>query len=83
MLMHSYEEEVKRVLPAWGSGLHAKEHFLPALPCSLCVFGIGAAAAKLARQYPAVRLHTHLAENQQDIDYSNNTYGCRPGGYLT
>ena len=41
-----------------------------------------AAAAQLARQYPAVRLHTHLAENSQDIEYSLKTYGCRPGGYL-
>lgn len=39
-------------------------------------------AARLARQYPHVRLHTHLAENQQDIDYSQKTCGCRPGGYL-
>ncbi len=39
-------------------------------------------AAKLARQYQQVRLHTHLAENQQDITYSEKTYGCRPGRYL-
>lgn len=41
-----------------------------------------ASAAKLARQFPAVRLHTHLAENEQDIEFSLKTYGCRPGGYL-
>jgi cytosine/adenosine deaminase-related metal-dependent hydrolase len=40
------------------------------------------AAAKLARQYEQVRLHTHLAENQQDIDFCQQTYGCRPGKYL-
>ena len=40
------------------------------------------AAAKLARKYPGVRLHTHLAENQEDIDFSLKTYGCRPGEYL-
>lgn len=39
-------------------------------------------AAKLARQYQQVRLHTHLAENHQDITYSEKTYGCRPGRYL-
>ncbi len=27
-------------------------------------------AARLARQYTGVRLHTHLAENQEDIDFS-------------
>ena len=40
------------------------------------------AAAKLARKYPGVRLHTHLAENQEDVDYSIATYGCRPGQYI-
>lgn len=39
-------------------------------------------AAELARQYQHVRLHTHLAENAQDIAFSEKTYGCRPGGYL-
>ncbi|GAB4815977.1 hypothetical protein N2152v2_003023 [Parachlorella kessleri] len=39
-------------------------------------------AAELARQYPAVRLHTHLAENTQDIEFSEKQYGCRPGPYL-
>lgn len=40
------------------------------------------AAARLARKYPGVRLHTHLAENQEDIDFSLHTYGCRPGQYI-
>ena len=40
------------------------------------------AAAKLARKYPGVRLHTHLAENQEDVDYCIATYGCRPGQYI-
>jgi cytosine/adenosine deaminase-related metal-dependent hydrolase len=36
-------------------------------------------SAALARQYEGVRLHTHLAENQDDIDYSLEKYGLRPG----
>ena len=40
------------------------------------------AAAALARRYEGVRLHTHLAENQEDIDYSLEVYGCRPGQYI-
>jgi len=37
-------------------------------------------AAVLARE-KAVRLHTHLAENDEDIAYSLETFGCRPGQY--
>lgn len=39
-------------------------------------------AAALAAAHPDVRLHTHLAENQEDIDFSLKTYGCRPGEYI-
>lgn len=38
-------------------------------------------AANLARQY-GVRLHTHLAENTEDIAYSRETFGMRPGQYV-
>lgn len=37
-------------------------------------------SAVLARSYN-VRLHTHLAENQNDIDYSLETFKMRPGEY--
>jgi cytosine/adenosine deaminase-related metal-dependent hydrolase len=37
-------------------------------------------AALLARE-KAVRLHTHLAENDEDVRYSLATFGCRPGQY--
>jgi cytosine/adenosine deaminase-related metal-dependent hydrolase len=37
-------------------------------------------AAVLARE-TGVRLHTHLAENDEDIRYSLETFGCRPGQY--
>ncbi len=36
--------------------------------------------AVMARSY-GVRLHTHLAENLQDIAYSETTFGQRPGAY--
>ncbi len=38
-------------------------------------------SAKMARSYTSVRLHTHLAENQSDIDYSLAKFGQIPGDY--
>ncbi|NDR57976.1 8-oxoguanine deaminase [Aliiruegeria sabulilitoris] len=37
-------------------------------------------SAILARE-KGVRLHTHLAENDEDIAYSLENFGCRPGDY--
>jgi cytosine/adenosine deaminase-related metal-dependent hydrolase len=37
-------------------------------------------AAVLARD-KGVMLHTHLAENDEDVAYSMATFGCRPGQY--
>lgn len=37
-------------------------------------------AALLARD-KGVMMHTHLAENEEDIAYSKNMFGCRPGQY--
>jgi cytosine/adenosine deaminase-related metal-dependent hydrolase len=39
------------------------------------------ASAELARSYPGVRLHTHLAENKADVDYSLSKFGLTPGEY--
>lgn len=38
-------------------------------------------SARLARAYPGVRLHTHLAENRSDVEYSLATFGLTPGDY--
>lgn len=38
-------------------------------------------SASMARSYTSVRLHTHLAENQSDIDYSLTKFGKTPEDY--
>lgn len=38
-------------------------------------------SAALARAYPGVRLHTHLAENVKDVIYSKEKYGLTPGDF--
>lgn len=38
-------------------------------------------SAAMARTYPGVRLHTHLAENQSDVAYSLEKFGLSPGDY--
>lgn len=40
------------------------------------------AAAKLARQHEGVRLHTHMAENQEGIDFMHRSFDLRPGEYI-
>lgn len=39
------------------------------------------ASAELARSYPGVRLHTHLAETESDVAYSVQMFGLKPGEY--
>lgn len=38
-------------------------------------------SAVMARAYPGVRLHTHLAENKSDVTYSLENFGMIPGDY--
>jgi len=38
-------------------------------------------SAALARSHAGVRLHTHLAENRSDVDYSLARFGLSPGDY--
>jgi 8-oxoguanine deaminase len=38
-------------------------------------------SAALARSYPGVRLHTHLAESKPDVDYSVAAFGMTPAHY--
>ncbi|MEL7131172.1 MAG: 8-oxoguanine deaminase [Pseudomonadota bacterium] len=61
-------------------------------PASMCRVGVAPCspfsvsrelmrdAARLARD-KGVMMHTHLAENDEDIAYSLSQFGCRPGQY--
>ena len=51
-------------------------------PCSPFTVsrGLMRDVAELARE-TGVRLHTHLAENAEDVAWSIEHYGCRPGEY--
>ena len=68
------------------------DRFHDPAPGSMCRVGLApcspfsvsrdlmAETAALARD-KGVRLHTHLAENDEDVRYSLATFGCRPGQY--
>ncbi len=53
-------------------------------PCS--PFSVSASllreSASLARSHSGVRLHTHLAENKADVEYSLANFGMTPGDYM-
>ena len=38
-------------------------------------------SAAMARSYEGVRLHTHLAENKEDVEYSLSQFNLTPGDY--
>lgn len=52
----------------------------PCSPFSVST-GLMKDAAEIARD-KGVMLHTHLAENDEDIAYSLENFGCRPGQYI-
>lgn len=71
-----------RVIQAWHDpkpGAMVRVAVAPCSPFSVSQ-GLMRDAADLARDQ-GVMLHTHLAENDDDIAYSLETFGCRPGDY--
>ena len=71
-----------RVIDAFHDGSEASMCRVGIAPCS--PFSVSRDlmrdAAILARD-KGVMLHTHLAENEEDIAYSLEKFGCRPGQY--
>jgi len=75
-------KETQRLIERWHNpGRFAMQRIVVA-PCS--PFSVSRElmrdSAALARSY-GVALHTHLAENDHDVAYSMERFGCRPGQY--
>ena len=75
-------EDCIRVVDAFhdaGEGAMCRVGIAPCSPFSVSR-DLMREAALLARD-KGVMLHTHLAENEEDIAYSLEKFGCRPGQY--
>lgn len=75
-------KETQRLIETWHDGRHGSMLNVAVAPCS--PFSVSRdlmrESARLARHY-GVRLHTHLAENDHDIAYSREKFGCTPAQY--
>jgi cytosine/adenosine deaminase-related metal-dependent hydrolase len=75
-------DDMIRVVDAFhdaSPGAMVRVGLAPCSPFSVST-GLMRDAAALARD-KGVMLHTHLAENDEDIAYSLSQFGCRPGQY--
>lgn len=75
-------DDMVRVVDAFHDstpGAMVRVGLAPCSPFSVST-GLMRDAADLARD-KGVMLHTHLAENDEDIAYSLSQFGCRPGQY--
>jgi 8-oxoguanine deaminase len=74
--------ETRRLIEDYHDDRHGAMLRIVVAPCSPFTVSndLMREAAALARSYK-VHLHTHLAENDNDIDYSLHVYGMRPGDY--
>ena len=73
----------QRLIETWHDNRRYSMTRVTLAPCS--PFSVSPAlmreSAALARSYPGVRLHTHLAESKPDVDYSLAIFGLTPGDY--
>jgi 8-oxoguanine deaminase len=73
----------RRLIETWHDPSRHSMTRLTLAPCS--PFSVSPAlmreSAALARSFPGVRLHTHLAESKPDVAYSVATFGLTPGRY--
>ena len=74
--------DTQRLIESFHDASHGAMTQVAVAPCS--PFSVSRdlmrSSAELARSY-GVRLHTHLAENDHDIAYSREKFGCTPAEY--
>ena len=74
--------DTQRLIEAHHDSRHGAMTQIAVAPCS--PFSVSRdlmkLSAELARHH-RVRLHTHLAENDHDVAYSRETFGCTPAQY--
>jgi 8-oxoguanine deaminase len=75
-------KDTQRLIEQYHDAAHGSMLQVAVAPCS--PFSVSRdlmrESALLARSYKT-RLHTHLAENDHDIAYSNEKFGCTPAQY--
>src|SRR5258707_3955315 len=73
----------QRLIETWHDSRRYSMTRMTLAPCS--PFSVSPAlmreSAALARSYAGVRLHTHLAESEPDVEYSLSTFGMTPSDY--
>jgi cytosine/adenosine deaminase-related metal-dependent hydrolase len=74
--------DTERVIARWHDGGHLSMCRIVVAPCSPFSVSTGLMrdAAGLARKHGAT-LHTHLAENDHDVAYTREKFGCTPAEY--
>ncbi len=74
--------DTQRVIETYHDASHGSMTQVAVAPCS--PFSVSRdlmrESAKLARSY-GVRMHTHLAENDHDLNYSREKFNCTPTQY--
>ncbi|HOE42685.1 MAG TPA: amidohydrolase family protein, partial [Rhodoferax sp.] len=75
-------KDTQRLIETWHDSRHGAMVNVAVAPCS--PFSVSRdlmrESAALARKY-RVRLHTHLAENDHDLAYSQEKFNCTPAQY--
>ncbi|MBL8332323.1 MAG: 8-oxoguanine deaminase, partial [Rubrivivax sp.] len=74
--------DTERLIGRWHDPRRFAMRRIVVAPCSPFSVsrGLMLDAARLARRH-GVHLHTHLAENDSDIDYTRERFGCTPAEY--